>query len=379
MIIQGPEIYYAASCLILVVTSLFCALVRYFHMCRPFDEKKAYFYPARKLITIIYACFALPVVWLFRMDSPDAYFFMRVFLVLLLPGAGVLSFRQFFFSQTKHRRLIFVLSGIIPLAVILTCWIYGWIGGDTLHRHRDTLFPLIGGYSLLLTVMLLQTTCWLLRQIRLHMQEEYSNSDDFPVRFAGLVAFIPVLYQGAAWWLFITGDHDYNMWFQLAISVMHVVLLIRILHPQRKEYREVVEEAEELIAEKIETVLSDRGSGSSLLSVDAMNELEAKIRVALTEDRLYLNPNLKIGELADAVKSNRKYVSIVMKERFGSFYKELNRLRIEAAVRYREEHPSASREEIAAHCGFSNVRTYSRNLKSGMQDKNTEGQFKEIP
>ena len=190
---------------------------------------------------------------------------------------------------------------------------------------------------------------------------------------------MPVLYQGAAWWLFITGDHDYNMWFQLAISVMHVVLLIRILHPQRKEYREVMEEAEELIAEKIETVLSDRGSGSSLLSVDAMNELEAKIRVALTEDRLYLNPNLKIGELADAVKSNRKYVSIVMKERFGSFYKELNRLRIEAAVRYREEHPSASREEIAAHCGFSNVRTYSRNLKSGMQDKNTEGQFKEIP
>lgn len=379
MIIQGPEIYYAASCLILVVTSLFCALVRYFHMCRPFDEKEAYFYPARKLITIIYACFALPVVWLFRMDSPDAYFFMRVFLVLLLPGAGVLSFRQFFFSQTKHRRLIFVLSGIISLAVILTCWIYGWIGGDTLHRHRDTLFPLIGGYSLLLTVMLLQTTCWLLRQIRLHMQEEYSNSDDFPVRFAGLVAFMPVLYQGAAWWLFITGDHDYNMWFQLAISVMHVVLLIRILHPQRKEYREVMEEAEELIAEKIETVLSDRGSGSSLLSVDAMNELEAKIRVALTEDRLYLNPNLKIGELADAVKSNRKYVSIVMKERFGSFYKELNRLRIEAAVRYREEHPSASREEIAAHCGFSNVRTYSRNLKSGMQDKNTEGQFKEIP
>ena len=360
MIIQGPEIYYAASCLILVVTSLFCALVRYFHMCRPFDEEETYFYPARKLITIVYACFALPVVWLFRMDSPDAYFFMRVFLMLLLPGAGVLSFRRFFFSKTRHRRLIFVLSGIIPLAIMLACWIYGWIGGDTLYRHRDMLLLLIGGYSLLLTALLLHTTNWLLRQIRQHMQEEYSNSEDFPVRFAGFVVFMPVLYLGAAWWLFITGDHDYNMWFQLVISVMHIVLLIRILHPQRKEYREVV-------------------SGSSLLSVDAKDELEAKIRAALTEDRLYLNPNLKIGELADAVKSNRKYVSIVMKERFGSFYKELNRLRIEAAVRYREEHPSASREEIATHCGFSNVRTYSRNLKSGMQDKNTEGQFKEIP
>ena len=379
MIIQGPEIYYAASCLILVVTSLFCALVRYFHMCRPFDEEETYFYPARKLITIIYACFALPVVWLFRMDSPDAYFFMRVFLMLLLPGAGVLSFRRFFFSKTRHRRLILVLSGIIPLAIMLACWIYGWIGGDTLYRHRDMLLLLIGGYSLLLTAMQMHTTNWLLRQIRQHMQEEYSNSEDFPVRFAGFVVFMPVLYLGAAWWLFITGDHDYNMWFQLVISVMHIVILIRILHPQRKEYRDVVEETEELIVEKIETVLSNQESGSSLLSVDAKDELEAKIRAALTEDRLYLNPNLKIGELADAVKSNRKYVSIVMKERFGSFYKELNRLRIEAAVRYREEHPSASREDIATHCGFSNVRTYSRNLKSGMQDKNTEGQFKEIP
>lgn len=369
MIIQGPDIYYAASCLILVITSLFCALVRYFHMCRPFDEEEAYFYPARKLITIVYVCFALPVVWLFRMDSPDAWFFMRVFLVLLLPGAGVLSFRRFFFSRTKHRRLIFVLSGIIPSAIILTCWIYGWIGGDTLHRHRYMLFPLVGVYSLMLTAMLLHTTCWLLRQIRLHMQEEYSNREDFPVRFAGFVVFIPVVYLGAAWWLFATGDRDYNMWLQLVISAMHIVFLILILHPQRKEYREVVEEAEELITEKMEAVLSEQEEGSSLLSVSVKDELEAKIRTALSEGKLYLNPNLKIGELADAVKSNRKYVSIVMKERFGSFYKELNRLRIEAAVRYKEEHPSASREDIATHCGFSNVRTYSRNLKSGEQDK----------
>ena len=75
------------------------------------------------------------------------------------------------------------------------------------------LLLLIGGYSLLLTAMLLHTTSWLLRQIRLHMQEEYSNSEDFPVRFAGFVVFMPVLYLGAAWWLFFTGDHNYNMWF----------------------------------------------------------------------------------------------------------------------------------------------------------------------
>ena len=96
MIIQGFEIYYAAACLIMVCSSLFCAMVRYFHMCRPFDEHEEYFYPARKLITFVYVCFAIPAVWLFRMDSPDAWLFVQVFLVLFLPGAAVITFRRFF-------------------------------------------------------------------------------------------------------------------------------------------------------------------------------------------------------------------------------------------------------------------------------------------
>lgn len=42
MILREPEIYYAAACLIMVCSSLFCAMVRYFHMCRPFDEYEVY-------------------------------------------------------------------------------------------------------------------------------------------------------------------------------------------------------------------------------------------------------------------------------------------------------------------------------------------------
>ena len=300
MIIQGPEIYYAASCLILVVTSLFCALVRYFHMCRPFDEEETYFYPARKLITIVYACFALPVVWLFRMDSPDAYFFMRVFLMLLLPGAGVLSFRRFFFSKTRHRREI-------PSTAIVICF-----------------------FSLSEDIPCCLQPCCCIPQAGCCARFAYTCRKNIPtVKIFRYV--LPVLSYSCRCCI----------WEPHGGCFLQATIIITCGSSWSSE---------ELIAEKIETVLSDRGSGSSLLSVDAKDELEAKIRAALTEDRLYLNPNLKIGELADAVKSNRKYVSIVMKERFGSFYKELNRLRIEAAVRYREEHPSASREEIATHC-----------------------------
>ena len=98
----------------MVCSSLFCAMVRYFHMCRPFDEHEEYFYPARKLITFVYACFAMPAVWLFRMDSPDAWFFVQVFLVLFLPGAAILSFRRFFFFEMSHRLPVFIFAGVLP-------------------------------------------------------------------------------------------------------------------------------------------------------------------------------------------------------------------------------------------------------------------------
>lgn len=151
MIIQGIEIYYAAACLILVCSSVFCAFVRYFHMCRPFDENESYFYPARKLITFIFACFALPVVWLFRMDSADAWIFMRSFLILFLPGAAVLSFRRYFFIELKHRKLLFILSGFLPLSFILILWLFAWMDCDILHRHQKTVLWLTGIYSLFIT------------------------------------------------------------------------------------------------------------------------------------------------------------------------------------------------------------------------------------
>lgn len=340
MIIQGIEVYYAAACLILVCTSLICAVIRSFHMCRPFDENEAYFYPARKLITFVYACFALPVVWLFRMDSPDAWIFMRTFLVLFLPGTAIISFRRFFFAELKHPKLYFYLSGVLPLVLILVLWMFAWLDCGILYRYQHAILIITGVYSLLITGELFHTTWGLWCQIRRHSREEFSNEDDFPVDFAGFVVFIPSIYLIAAWVLLITGDKNYNMVLQLLISVMHVILLLKILHPQREEFQEVITETKTIMTQKIETVIHKKETeSSSLLSETVKDDLESKIRVVLMEQKLYLNPNLRIGELADAVKSNKKYVSIVMNERCGSFYTELNRLRIEAAIEYKKKSP----------------------------------------
>ena len=69
-----------ASCPILVVTSLFCALVRYFHMCRPFDEEETYFYPGPQSsstsMPFCLACGMASSAWTARTHTSLCVFFL---------------------------------------------------------------------------------------------------------------------------------------------------------------------------------------------------------------------------------------------------------------------------------------------------------------
>ena len=136
--------------------------------------------------------------------------------------------RSMAFPHGQSRRVAFrTIVGIMPFLLIAALWAFAWIGGDVLYRHRGILMPFIGAYSLLIMFELLHITLRLYRQIRKHHREEYSNDDDFPVRFAGFVVFLPLVYIIAAWILFVSGSRTYNMLLQVCVAVMHVVILIK--------------------------------------------------------------------------------------------------------------------------------------------------------
>lgn len=363
MIIQGAYIYYAAACLAFVLSSLFCAVVRWCHMCRPYNRRERYFYPARRLISLIFLGFAMQAVYLFRLHSGDAWFFMRSFLVLFLPVAGTFAFKRYFFARPIRFRLFAFFGGVLPMAIVFVLWMLAWAGGDVLGGSMHIAATLVAGYAIGLFVLMLYATLWLLRRIRRYQYGEYSNEEDFPLRFAVRVVFLPIAFIVVAWCFFISGSHIFCMWLHLVMAVTNVAVLIIILHPQRKGSvgqgeadgscrPEALDDSGDIFLE---------GDAKVNVSDEIKDTIERNINEALHERKLYLDPNLRLGDLARAVGSNKKYVSVVLNERFGSFYTVLNKMRVEAAAAYVKEHPDATREEIAAHSGFANVRTYVRN------------------
>ncbi len=94
------------------------------------------------------------------------------------------------------------------------------------------------------------------------------------------------------------------------------------------------------------------------------SELSKNIYELMYGQRIYLNHNLTINDLAVRLGTNREYIYRAMKEEIGlSFSEMVNRLRIEYAAERLETDPTPSMFLLADEAGFASVTSFYRNFK----------------
>lgn len=362
-----------ASSFAFILTFFLCGLVRWFHMCRPYGENESYYYPARRIVTISYFAACLQFPYLFYWHSPDAWLLVRSFFIIYVPTIGALAFRKFFFTGSARDRYVFAIAGGLPFMVILVLFVLAWLGGGLTEIH-GWLKTVVVAVSLSVTAYLLYVTVCLRHQINDFIRGEYSSDEDFPVRFASSIVFVPLLATIISWGVFLCDSRAMTAALNVVMMVTGFVILLVILHPQRNGSGSAPSE----VIGIIESSASDSDELSGLVGLQSgscrtgvlpeyiKDRLEQQIRMLVSERQLFLRPGLKRSDLSEILGSNRTYLSIVFKERFGSFYSYINRLRIEYAIGYAGEHPDADRQEIAVNSGFGSVKTYDRVKKAYM-------------
>jgi len=82
----------------------------------------------------------------------------------------------------------------------------------------------------------------------------------------------------------------------------------------------------------------------------------------MDEKQLYLNKNLTLQDLAQALNTNRTYVSNYISQVMGlNFYDYINQLRItQKALPMIQQHPEFTLEYIATESGFKSISTFRR-------------------
>ena len=93
---------------------------------------------------------------------------------------------------------------------------------------------------------------------------------------------------------------------------------------------------------------------------DAIAGLNGKMRKLFIEDMIFLNPRLKLSDVADMAGTNRTYVSQFFNRNNGaSFFDYVNKQRVEYACELLKS-SSENIETIALKSGFNFIATFHR-------------------
>ena len=100
-----------------------------------------------------------------------------------------------------------------------------------------------------------------------------------------------------------------------------------------------------------------------ILAVRTKHIIE-KMHAAFENDKVYSNPELTVGSMAEMIGTNRTTLSNIINQQYGITFRDLvNRYRIDAAKAYIREHPTATQEEIAVVCGFRSASALNHKFK----------------
>ena len=233
-IFTQPENFYSLACYTYILSGVICAFVRWFHMCRPFDQRSDYFYPARRQVTFFYAATALQLPYMLCPGDPGSWFFARSFGILYYPVCFALLYHRFF--QMRHLR-----SKKLSIAYFCTPFLLlGALFVIVVFHQNDLLLPykltwecVIGCVSILLTYRLVKECRWVAEKVESYHTQNYSNESDFPFTFAKNMLYLPAVWLIVMWALFLLDNQMVKAFIDLIIAAWNVLFLCRILHPSR--------------------------------------------------------------------------------------------------------------------------------------------------
>lgn len=100
------------------------------------------------------------------------------------------------------------------------------------------------------------------------------------------------------------------------------------------------------------------------ISPEVYQRLVVLFTKLIDEEKVYLKNDLRLDELARRMFTNRKYVSIFIKDTYHcSFSDYINRKRIDFSMKLMCSKPNLTQDKIAEESGFINAQSYSRTFK----------------
>ena len=388
-IFTQPENFYSLACYTYILSGVICGVVRWFHMCHPFDRGGDFFYPARRQMTFFYTATALQLPYVLCPGDPGTWLFARSFGILYYPICFTILYHRYFQTDKPWRQWSAVTYFVTPFLLLGgLLFIVFFHQNNLLIPYKLTWEIAMGGVSILLSIHLFKECKWLIKKVDSYHTQNYSNESDFPFAFAKKILYLPALGLLMMWTLFILDNQMVKAYIDLFMATWQVQFLCRILHPNKmihseqnknnmdfieNENMEQILQEKELFEKIVQTTdgqvleeapIDDTSDEPKLitynkeklrLQMEQENWESVKNEVLTIVSRRYLEPSLKRIEVVRDVSSMNHTLAGTFITQVG-FYRLVNAFRIRHYERLMASDSSANigQEAAAELCGFKN-------------------------
>lgn len=360
------QLLFAAN-LTFIVTHLYGWLLKWYYKPEAYREHFQELFPAQRAVGVIYLLQVFELTYLLQIGDADALLFANAFALLFFSIQMLIMCELYFFPKHRHpfRDYFLFLPAIIALiplflqAVGLVRFSHAWLVGMCIVICF--VFAFYFGMNIRMALKIG-------RAVRQANENRYADSDDFPVRFANIIKWVPTFVLVLLAVNFVANEPWVKFGRDLLFTGASVWFCVFTLNPWRKvtiedfphytDYSENPENSENSDG-------SDSLEASRRLSDERFEELASRLKDLMEKERIFTKQHINSEIFIQRLNTNSNYLlEAIKRSGYTSFYDMINQHRVRHAIALITQHPDWRMNEIAVRCGFSSPASMTKAFAS---------------
>ena len=375
------QLLFAAN-LAFILTNVYGWVLKWFYRPRAYDEEFQRLFPAQRSVGTLYLLQALELPYLIQLglaatsatDSTfdSALLYANTFALLIFPIQMLIMCESYFFPSKKHPPLHYLLY--LPAALLLALLLPSALGLAVLPA---AVIPWVKAATALVFLIYFWRSVRMAQKIgnaiRDASEQAYADEDDFPVRFAGRIQWLPIGICAAMAINYLVDDPTFKAVRDVIFTGINVWFCILTLNPWRTVLSPAAEriilqidpDAETDDAETDETAVENTPPIDRSLSEARLDDLASRLDHLMRHDLLFTEEHIMSDTLCQRLATNTKYLTeAICRLGYANFYDMINQHRVRHAISLINQQPDRLLQDIAHDCGFSKPSAMTRAFKS---------------
>lgn len=342
--------------LVFIVTHIYGWLLKWFYRPKAYSEDFTRLFPAQRSVGVLYLLQFFELPYLLQIGNANALIYVNAFAMLFYPLQMLVMCEGYFFPHIRHKRLeywVFILAAVVLMPLFLQAIRLLALPED----YRLWAFIGVGVVFLAYFWMNVKMALRIGYRVKQVNEAAYADTDDFPVRFARYVQWLPTLVC----LLLAINFYADNPWVKFGRDISFTLISIWFCIFTLNPWRKVFTPREEEIMEQIE----QNETSTNRLSDERYDELSSRLEELLTKERIFTESHITLDTFIQKLGTNPNYLAeVIRRSGYQSFYDMICQHRVRYAISLIHQHPDEKLQDIADLCGFSSPASMTKAFKS---------------